>query len=46
MKNKIAKLKNTGEGIKNRLDEAEGLIRELDDKVEKTPTKNKKRKND
>ena len=35
MKNTISELKNTVEGIKSRLGEAEDWIRELKDKVEK-----------
>ena len=35
MNNTISELKNTVEGMKSRLDEPEGQIRELVDKVEK-----------
>ena len=35
MKKSISELKNTAEGIKSRLDEAEDLISELKDKIEK-----------
>ena len=35
MKNKIPELKNTVEGIKSRLDEADNRICQLEDKVEK-----------
>ena len=36
-------MKNTVEGIKSRLDEAEDQIWELEDKVEKTPRKSKEK---
>ena len=39
MKNTISELMNTVEGIKSRLDEAEGGISELEDKVEKNTQK-------
>ena len=39
MKNIISELKNTGEGMKSRLDEAEEQISELEDKVEKNTQK-------
>ena len=39
MKNTIYELKNTGEGIKSRLDEAEDQISELEGKVEKNTQK-------
>ena len=42
MKNRISELKNTVEGIKIRLDDAEDWISELKYKVEKTPRKSKK----
>ena len=42
MKNTITQLKNTGEGIKSRIDEPDDQISELEDKVEKkTLRKNK-----
>ena len=44
MKNTIYELKNTGEGIKSRLDEAEGQITELEDKVGKNSRQSKKKK--
>ena len=39
-------MKNTVEGIKSRLDEAEDQISKLEDKLEKKPRMRKKRKND
>ena len=39
MKNIISELKNTGEGMKSKLDEAEDQISELEDKVEKNTQK-------
>ena len=44
MKNRISELKNTGEGIKSRLDEAEDQISELEDKEKKIPRMSKIRK--
>ena len=39
MKTTISELKNTGEGIKSRLDEAEDQISKLQEKVEKNTQK-------
>ena len=44
MKNTISEMRNTVEGIKSRLDEAEGQISELDDNKEKTPKRARKGK--
>ena len=43
MNNTISELKNTVEGIKRRLNEAEGQVSKLEDKVEKN-TRNKQEK--
>ena len=39
MKNTISEMKNTGKGLKSRLDKAEDWISELEDKVEKNTHK-------
>ena len=46
MNNKILQIKNTLEANTSRLDEAQVQISKLEDKVEKTPRKSKKRKLD
>ena len=42
--NAIPEIKNTIEGINSRLDEAENLMSDLEDKVEKTSNQNRKKK--
>ena len=44
MKNTISELKNTVEGIKSRLDEAEDWITKLVDRVKKNTQKEQERK--
>ena len=45
MKNTVSEMKNTIERT-NRLDKAEKWITDLEDKVEKTPNQNSKKKQD